>query len=131
MITRFLDGSNETLYSSAAGPPVTDDGVVLDASGVRYRIVGSTTAADVTTCTVEPDLDAPTESSFETRVIPSTDGVELRLHHLGGSGDPLLICHATGFHGRAYAPMARLLSERHAVWAVDFRGHVFDTPNLR
>lgn len=56
-------------------------------------------------------------------VIPSTDGVELTLHELGGSGPPLVICHATGFHGRAYEPFARRLTDDFSVWAIDFRGH--------
>ncbi|MGI9608063.1 MAG: alpha/beta fold hydrolase [Acidimicrobiales bacterium] len=58
------------------------------------------------------------------RIIESNDGVGLHLHHLGGgAGQRLLICHATGFHGRAYAPLAGHLAERFDVWALDFRGH--------
>jgi pimeloyl-ACP methyl ester carboxylesterase len=49
--------------------------------------------------------------------------VEVALHHFGGSGENLLICHATGFHGRAYEPFARRLAEHFTVWAVDMRGH--------
>jgi pimeloyl-ACP methyl ester carboxylesterase len=45
------------------------------------------------------------------------------VHHLGGSGEVLLICHATGFHGRAYLPMVDTLAQRFSVWAVDFPGH--------
>jgi pimeloyl-ACP methyl ester carboxylesterase len=45
------------------------------------------------------------------------------VHHLGGSGDVLLVCHATGFHGRAYLPMVDTLAQRFSVWAVDFPGH--------
>ena len=55
--------------------------------------------------------------------VESTDGVTVALHDLGGSGPDLIICHGTGFHGRAYAPMARALIEHHRVWAIDFRGH--------
>ena len=55
--------------------------------------------------------------------VASTDGVTVALHDLGGSGPDLIICHGTGFHGRAYAPMARTLIEHHHVWAIDFRGH--------
>ena len=59
--------------------------------------------------------------------VPSTDGVVVKVHDLGGSGDPFLICHATGFLGRIYEPMAAPLTERHHVYALDFRGHG-DTP---
>lgn len=52
----------------------------------------------------------------------------MAVHHLGGDGEPLLVCHATGFHGRAYTPLARLLAERYAVWAVDLRGHGASNP---
>lgn len=55
--------------------------------------------------------------------IDSTDGVSLALHDLGGTGDPLLIAHATGFCGRTYEPLARCLASAFHVWAVDFRGH--------
>jgi pimeloyl-ACP methyl ester carboxylesterase len=60
--------------------------------------------------------------------IESTDGVSLALHDMGGSGPALIICHATGFHGRAYSPMARALVAHHHVWAIDFRGHGASTP---
>lgn len=59
----------------------------------------------------------------QTVTVGSTDGVELALHRLGGAGRPLIICHATGFHGRAYMPLARSLRDGFEVWAVDFRGH--------
>jgi pimeloyl-ACP methyl ester carboxylesterase len=45
------------------------------------------------------------------------------VHGLGGRGAPLLICHATGFCGQAYLPLAELLAQRHQVFAIDFRGH--------
>jgi len=47
----------------------------------------------------------------------------IAVHDLGGSGDPLLVCHATGFCGRMYEPFARTLNTRHRVFAVDLRGH--------
>jgi len=59
--------------------------------------------------------------------VPSSDGVVVTVHDLGGSGDPFLICHATGFLGRVYEPMAAELTAHHHVYALDFRGHG-DTP---
>jgi pimeloyl-ACP methyl ester carboxylesterase len=56
-------------------------------------------------------------------MIESTNGVRVALHHVGGAGKPLLICHATGFHGRAYDPMAVALMGHFDVWAIDLRGH--------
>ena len=50
-------------------------------------------------------------------------GTTIVVHDLGGDGSPLLICHATGFCGMAYAPLAGALRGRHHVWAVDVRGH--------
>ncbi len=66
--------------------------------------------------------------SSVVRRLRSTDGVEVALHHFGGSGENLLICHATGFHGRAYEPFARRLTEHFTVWAVDMRGHGATAP---
>ena len=59
--------------------------------------------------------------------VPSSDGVVVTVHDLGGTGDPFLICHATGFLGRVYEPMALELTTRFHVYALDFRGHG-DTP---
>lgn len=51
------------------------------------------------------------------------DGVQIRIHHLGGDGPPLLCVHATGFHGRIWEPFVPKLRERFAVLALDQRGH--------
>lgn len=65
--------------------------------------------------------------------IPSTDGVDLAVHDLGGpvpsdndlgnEARTLLLCHATGFHGRVFAPMAAALTPAFRVYALDFRSH--------
>ena len=55
--------------------------------------------------------------------IASSDGVEVAVHDLGGVGPHLLISHATGFHGRAYATLARELAHRFHCIAFDYRGH--------
>lgn len=59
--------------------------------------------------------------------LPSTDGVQIAVHDLGGSGPTLLLSHATGFHGRCYMPVADLLADRFHSIAFDYRGHG-DTP---
>jgi pimeloyl-ACP methyl ester carboxylesterase len=56
-------------------------------------------------------------------LVESTDGVRVPVHDLGGSGPPLLLCHATGFHGLVWGPFASLLAQRFRVWSLDFRGH--------
>jgi len=54
-------------------------------------------------------------------------GPEPAVHDFGGTGPPLLISHATGFHGYCYQPMAEAIADHvHAV-AFDYRGHG-DTP---
>jgi pimeloyl-ACP methyl ester carboxylesterase len=50
-------------------------------------------------------------------------GTRLALHDLGGDGPAVLICHATGFCGRAYEPLAGVLAPHFKVWAIDFAGH--------
>ncbi|MEO5723297.1 MAG: alpha/beta fold hydrolase, partial [Ilumatobacteraceae bacterium] len=57
------------------------------------------------------------------RYVPSTDGVDVALHDLGGAGPTLLISHATGFHGRCYLPLAGELADRFHSVAFDYRGH--------
>lgn len=63
--------------------------------------------------------------------VPSTLGVLIAVHELGGQPDaglrPLLVSHATGFHGRCYLPMAHELADRFHSIGFDYRGHG-DTP---
>ncbi len=51
------------------------------------------------------------------------DGVDIAVHHLGGDGPPVMVAHATGFHGRCYRRMAEALTPEFSVWALDQRGH--------
>jgi pimeloyl-ACP methyl ester carboxylesterase len=52
------------------------------------------------------------------------DGVRLVVHDWGGVGRPVLLAHATGFHGRVWEPVAdRLVAAGRRVWSFDFRGH--------
>lgn len=55
--------------------------------------------------------------------LPSTDGVKLAVHDLGGEGPPLVMAHATGFCGPVLAPLAAHLTSRFHCWAFDERGH--------
>ncbi|MFP5320314.1 MAG: alpha/beta fold hydrolase [Acidimicrobiia bacterium] len=58
-------------------------------------------------------------------VVDSTDGVRLAVHELGDptpDARPLLLCHATGFHGRVWRALADALPERRCL-ALDFRGY--------
>ncbi|MCU1354030.1 MAG: putative hydrolase or acyltransferase of alpha/beta superfamily [Acidimicrobiales bacterium] len=54
--------------------------------------------------------------------LPSTDGIELTVHDLGGSGHDALLCHATGFHGLIWRPLAAHLHGLRC-FAPDLRGH--------
>src|SRR6266540_5356830 len=64
-----------------------------------------------------------TSPSAPVHRVPSTGGVSLALHDLGGDGPPLLLCHPTGFHAMVWAPLAQHLRATAHCWAVDFRGH--------
>lgn len=57
------------------------------------------------------------------RQVTSADGTHLVLHELGGSGRPVLLCHATGFHGAVWEPLAASLDRGYECWALDFRAH--------
>lgn len=63
------------------------------------------------------------------RRVPSTEGVSVAVHDLGGdpSRPTLLLSHATGFHAHCYTPIAGELSDRFDCVGLDFRGHG-DTP---
>ena len=54
--------------------------------------------------------------------VPSTDDVEIKVHDLGGEGPPLVLAHATGFHGRVWEPLAAHLTGFH-LWSIDMRAH--------
>lgn len=58
-----------------------------------------------------------------TVTVTGTDGVRLAVHGLGGEGPPVLLVHATGFHGRCWVPLAESLTPHFTVWAIDLRGH--------
>jgi len=58
-----------------------------------------------------------------THIISSSRGIDLAVHHFGGSGPTLMIAHATGFHAHCYVPMLPYLQPHFDVWAVDFAGH--------
>ena len=52
------------------------------------------------------------------------NGIRLVVHDWGGAGPPVLLAHATGFHGRIWEPIAgRLVGAGRRVWSFDFRGH--------
>jgi pimeloyl-ACP methyl ester carboxylesterase len=62
--------------------------------------------------------------------LPSSSGVKLAVHDLGGGGPPLVMAHATGFCAGVMAPLADHLRDHFRCWAYDARGHGdTDTPS--
>jgi pimeloyl-ACP methyl ester carboxylesterase len=55
--------------------------------------------------------------------VKSTDGSQIAGYELGGTGEVLLIAHATGLCGAMYQLLADHLTDRFRVVALDFRGH--------
>lgn len=55
--------------------------------------------------------------------VTTPDGNRVAVHDLGGEGPPLLMAHATGFHGHVWAPVAARLADRFHCIAFDERGH--------
>jgi pimeloyl-ACP methyl ester carboxylesterase len=49
--------------------------------------------------------------------------VEINYFDLGGSGQPLIMVHATGFHGHVWGPIADRLQDDFHCWSLDLRGH--------
>jgi pimeloyl-ACP methyl ester carboxylesterase len=77
--------------------------------------------------------NTPGRSRSGPTFIPSSDGVCIAVHDLGGPEDPerpaLLFSHATGFHGLVWAPVAAFLTAQFHCLALDYRGHgVSETP---
>lgn len=62
--------------------------------------------------------------------VNSSDHVSVAIHEFGGSGRPLLISHATGFHGYCYLPIADRLDDRFNSYALDYRGHGATASNV-
>ncbi len=63
-----------------------------------------------------------------TTQVTSSDGVSIAVHDLGGEGPPLVMCHAAGFHGRVWSPVAQRLEARFRCLSLDHRGHGGSTP---
>ncbi len=59
----------------------------------------------------------------DAALISSIDGVTIAMHDFGGSGSPVLLSHATGFHAHCWEPMAEILSAQHHVMGFDHRGY--------
>jgi pimeloyl-ACP methyl ester carboxylesterase len=69
---------------------------------------------------VPPGPD-PATTPARTAVTP--DGVDLALYDFGGTGDDLLLVHATGFCAGVLLPLAHGLADRFRCLALDLRGH--------
>ncbi|MCU4184237.1 alpha/beta hydrolase [Acidiferrimicrobium sp. IK] len=61
--------------------------------------------------------------------VAGADGVEVATWDFGGSGPPILLVHATGFHAWTWIGAAAALRSRHRVWALDQRGHGTSDPS--
>lgn len=55
--------------------------------------------------------------------VTTTDGVEITVHDLGGTGRPLVLAHATGLHGLVWRPLADELADGLHCISLDARGH--------
>mgnify|MGYP000916176019 CR=1 FL=1 len=62
-------------------------------------------------------------SPMTDRLIPTRRGHSLAARHLAGRGDPLVVLHAAGFHGRCYPALVERLATRFDVWSIDAPGH--------
>jgi pimeloyl-ACP methyl ester carboxylesterase len=70
--------------------------------------------------------------AVSTSVLEGSDGVSLAVYDFGGSGDTLVVSHATGFHAHCYVDLIDVLRERFHVVGLDYRGHGSSSePNTR
>ena len=61
--------------------------------------------------------------AMELLHVRAEDGTRLACWDFGGGGQPVLMLHGTGLHGRCWAPVAGRLAEDFRPLAVDMRGH--------
>jgi pimeloyl-ACP methyl ester carboxylesterase len=59
----------------------------------------------------------------------TTDGVAVAFTDLGGTGDPVLFAHATGFHGHVWRPVVEALGGAFHSVVFDERGHGDTAPS--
>lgn len=59
----------------------------------------------------------------DATLVPSVDGVTIAMHDFGGTGSPVLLSHATGFHAHCWEPLAADLAAGHHVVGFDHRGY--------
>jgi pimeloyl-ACP methyl ester carboxylesterase len=59
----------------------------------------------------------------DASLITSVDGVTIAMHDFGGTGSPVLLSHATGFHAHCWEPVAHSLNSQHHVVGLDHRGY--------
>ena len=59
----------------------------------------------------------------DAHLISSVDGVTIAMHDFGGTGSPVLLSHATGFHAHCWEPVAHALNSQHHVVGLDHRGY--------
>jgi pimeloyl-ACP methyl ester carboxylesterase len=62
------------------------------------------------------------------RMLRTPDGVDVAVRDFGGSGDPIVFAHATGFCGAMFAPLVAHLPDGFRSVAVDLRGHGDSAP---
>ena len=59
----------------------------------------------------------------DASLITSIDGVTIVMHDFGGTGSPVLLSHATGFHAHCWEPVAQMLNSQHHAVGLDHRGY--------
>jgi len=60
--------------------------------------------------------------------VQTPDGVDIAVRDFGGSGEPVLFAHATGFCGAMFGPLVESLPSRYRAVAIDLRGHGDSAP---
>ncbi len=60
---------------------------------------------------------------MELLEVTAQDGTRLACWDFGGQGQPVLMLHGTGLHGRCWAPVGRSLGKGFRAVALDMRGH--------
>jgi pimeloyl-ACP methyl ester carboxylesterase len=92
---------------------------VAGLEGVVEGLVGGEDGVTV----VDAANITPVHIRVRTIRVRSDDGSELAAYDFGGTGQPLLLGHATGFHAHMWLPVVRQLHDGFRCYAWDARGH--------
>ncbi len=88
-----------------------------------HRLAGTPARCATVSLVIPPDRSVRPHSVPRHDRCTTPDGLGIEILDFGGSGQDLLVVHATGFCAAVLGPMARHLGDRYHCWGLDLRAH--------